>query len=97
MTVITTTTFNILHLSRGSREQVHLDVEQELKEAMSDTVASNLSGQHGAAGPGRLFTRVGPDFDIIRPDIRSVRISSLTLLKLSGRIFDILIFYIKQY
>ncbi len=36
-------------------------MEQELKEAMSDTVAaSNLSsGQHGAAGPGRRFFTSG--------------------------------------
>lgn len=54
---------------RGSREQVHLDVEQELKEAMSDTVASNRSGQHSAAGPGSLKTQGDEFFCISTEDV----------------------------
>ncbi len=37
-----------------------------------------------------------PDIEIIRLDIHYCRIFSLTLLKLSGRISDNLVFYIKQ-
>ena len=51
-----------------------------------------------------IFTRVGPDIwfgripdiEIIRPVIQYCRIFSLALLKLSGRISDNVVFYIKQ-
>ena len=44
-----------IYIPRGSREQVHLDVEQELKEAMSDTVAAGLQGQPAGQGQGRRY------------------------------------------
>ncbi len=38
-----------------------------------------------------------PDIEIIRPDIQASYILSLTLLKLSGRTSENLVFYIKQH
>ncbi len=46
-------------------------------------------------GLGRISGRI-PDIEIIRPVIQYCRIFRLTLLKLSGRISDNLVFYIKQ-
>ena len=44
---------------------------------------------------GRIFGRI-PDIELIRPNIQYSRIFSHTLLKLSGRLTDNLVFSIKQ-